>query len=160
MSKVIGIVKKTTSATAKRNANQPYWVLDVLVGPLHRARAAKYAVFLTGNATIDAEITAHMDGQIASKNFEQTLQLDYVTVGDTDANPNSKPLPMYRTKDTNGAPTGAVHTSMQVLMEFENGKMVGSPRNQALRIIETMCEKVEVSEVAPEMHAADPLTAQ
>lgn len=156
MSKVISITKKTTSATAKRNANQPYWVLDVLVGPLHRARAAKYAVFLTGNATIDAEITAHMDNQIATKNFDQSLTLDYVTVGDTDVNPNTKPLPAYRTKDSNGVPTGAVHTSMQVLMEFENGKMVGSPRNQALRIIETMCEKVEFSEESPIIEGGQP----
>ena len=160
MSKVLSIVKKVTSPTAKRNPNQPYYVMDVLVGPLHDARAAKYAIFLTDNAEINAAIVAEFDGRIAAKNFDYPLTLDYVTVGDTDANPNTKPLPMYRTKDANGAPTGAVHTTMKVLMEYRNGIMVGSPRAQATRIIETMCHRVEVSEVAPEMHAADPLTAQ
>ena len=157
MSKVIGIKKLVTSPTAKRNANQPYWLLDVLVGPLHRARAAKYLVFLTGNAAVDTAITEHMDAQVASGVFDQTLQLDYVTVGDTDSNPNTTPLPAVYTKDENGVVGKTIHTSMQVLMEFEGGKMIGSPRAKAIGIIDTMCELAKISHNSPEMVGPDPI---
>lgn len=157
MSKVIGIKKLVTSPTSKRNANQPYWLLDVLVGPLHRARAAKYLVFLTDNAAVNAAITEHMDAQITSGVFDQSLQLDYVTVGDTDSNPDTKPLPAFFTKDQNGVVGNTLHTSMQVLMEFENGKIVGSPRAKAMRIIDTMCELAKVSHDSPEMVGPDPV---
>lgn len=153
-SKIIAVTKAVVPA-GKRNAGQPYYVLDCFVGTMLRPGQAKACIFQTGNKVIDAEIAAYWDGIIASKEYPP-IDLRYVVVGDRESNPNAIPLPPYRVKNSDGTVGNTVHTTMRVLMQFEDGRMEGSPRNQALRIIETMCEPVIMSEMAPASDGNEP----
>ena len=151
-SKIISVEKSTVPA-GKRNAGQVFYRINCFVGSMLNPRQAQRFVFLTGNAVIDKEVTDYWDGVIASKAFP-AIDLRYVTVGDRESNPNAIPLPQYRTKNDDGTVGNSVHTTMQVLMQYEDGKMIGSPRSQAMRIIESLCELVTVSGEAPVMDEA------
>ena len=154
LSKIIAAEKKTVPP-GKRNAGQAYYLLTCFVGSMMRARASQACVFLTGNAVIDAEIQKYWDNVIATKAYPE-IDLRYVIVGDREVNPNADPLPAYRVREDDGTVLPGVHTTMKVLVQFEDGKPVDSPRNVAMRIIETRCEKVEMSRVAPEMEEGMP----
>ena len=155
-SKILAITKKTIPA-GKTNAGQVYYELDCFVGSMTNPRAAKRCVFMTGNAAIDKMVCEHYDAIIAN-DVMPTIDLRYVVVGDRENNPQAVPLPPFRVKSRNGEVMPAIHTSMQVLMEFENGLMLGSARNQALRMIESLCVPVQFSEVSPVVDDHDPLS--
>ena len=148
-SKIIAVRKETVPAN-KQHAGETFYKIECFVGSMLNPRAATTCVFLTGKPAIDKTITDYWDEAIKTGVF-QDIDLRYVVVGDREVNPNAIPLPPYRVKRPDGTVLPTVHTSMQVLMQFENGLPVGSPRNTAIRIIETMCEPVIMSDAAPEM---------
>lgn len=148
-------VKKETVPAGKLHAGEPFYKIECFVGSMMNPRAATTCVFLTGKPAIDKVITDYWDEAIKTGVF-QDIDLRYVVVGDREVNPSAIPLPPYRVKRSDGTVLPSVHTSMQVLMQFENGAPVGSPRNTAIRIIETMCEPVVMSQASPEMAEGTP----
>ena len=148
-------VKKETVPAGKQHAGETFYKLECFVGSMMNPRAATACVFLTGKPAIDKVISDYWDEAIKTGVF-QDIDMRYVVVGDREVNPNAIPLPPYRVKRPDGTVLPAVHTSMQVLMQFEDGKPVGSPRNAAIRIIETMCEPVVMSQSSPEMAEGTP----
>ena len=148
-------VEKQTIPAGKEGAGQPYYIQHCLVGSMQNPHSAKRCIFMTGNAAIDKKIVEYWDEVIKTGNFPP-IDLRYVSVGDSDVNPNSKPLPPYRTKKRDGSISREVYTAMRVLVQYEDGVMIDSPRNTAIRIINTLCEPVVMSESSPEMAEGTP----
>lgn len=145
MSRIVAIEKKTVPA-GKRNAGQVYFLCHAMVGKsVLNMRPATLGVFMSGKKAIDDVLIAEMEAHIANGTFPD-VDLRRVIVGDPSVNPNDQPLPPFRHKDpVTGEVLPAVHTSMIVTVMFEDGKPVVSPRSQAMKIIETLMEPVQVS---------------
>jgi hypothetical protein len=140
-----GIEKKAVNKPGSKNHGHTYYLITFLVGSLQNAQVKRTTAHLVGDPIVDAEIVAHFDGLIASKNFG-TVQGSFFTVGDKSINPNAAELPAFRTKDDNKVARPEIHRSMEVFCIFdsETDRYIPSPERKALQIINNpdLCEIV------------------
>lgn len=91
--------------------------------------------------------------EAGDKSRLKVINVGRYSVGDTDINPNTEPLPAFRLKSSRTGEFGAISTAMTVHVLLDSdGKPRVSPRKEALRIIKNIGEFVD-SHVAAEPQA-------
>ena len=157
ISRIISITEKVVP-DGKINAGSIFFVADCAVGDDFDVKGAKLAIFMPENQAVAAVEIAKWRERIAKGEFPP-VDLRYVIVGDPSINPNERPLPLYRTKRPDGTLSDKTYDYMRVLVRFSDGAPVESPRGVAMRVIDSMCERVQQGSGTPQFSDEDPLAA-
>ena len=99
-------------------------------------RSINFPVFPDSDAVMEWWDETAAKFEAGDKSRLKSINVGRFSVGDTDINPNSLPLPAFQLKSSRTGEFGAVSTSMtvHVLLDSE-GKPRLSPRKEAMRII-------------------------
>ena len=118
-------------------------------------RSINFPVFPDSDAVMEWWEETAAKFEAGDKSRLKSINAGRFSVGDTDINPNSLPLPPFQLKNSRSGGFGAVSTSMtvHVLLDSE-GKPRLSPRKEAMRIISNIGRFVD-SNTSPEPQAEE-----
>lgn len=166
IAKVISIEKKQIKKGT--HIGKDYYIHVAVVGKLRDQQAIKIVIVpryedaLISKMVVEEEellLAAYNAAKAAGQPYNgEIINVKKFIVGDLTLNPNGRPLPAYNVKKSDGTWSDVVHNSMSVYIELdEDGTPKESPEAKALRIIDSICRRVEVSSAAPTLDAPDPL---
>lgn len=133
--KVIGITEKVIEKG--ENKGKPYFIVEFKQSSMYNTKVSRAALFPEADVEIERYRTAIAEGKFEPINARRYM------VGDTSVNPNEKPLPTFKLRDREGKLMDTEYNSMAVTCILDDdGIPLMSPRNIALRIIDTRGEYV------------------
>jgi hypothetical protein len=118
------------------NKGKAYFVVEAKDPDPMVTRSINFPVFPESEAVIEWWEETAAKFEAGDKSRLKAINVGRYSVGDTDINPNSEPLPAFQLMNSKTKEYGAVSTSMTVHVLLDSdGKPRVSPRKEAMRII-------------------------